>query len=146
MEGAEYVLRSRPEDIMEEMYRIGQRQFSWQRGPNPEELYRFAFVYGQGACAEFFEQKYGLSVSGFQYLSFALFGVLRGKPWSETPDPEVIGLSKEKMRWTLELLSTPLAQARQLTVQLNTDAAQRLKRPLGQQKTRRPVRSKSPPM
>lgn len=130
MEGAEYILRSRPEDIMEEMYRIGQRQFSWQRGPNTEELFRFAFVYGQGACAEFFERKYRLSISDFQCLSLALFGVLRGKPWAETPDPKVLGLSKEKMGRTLELLSTPLADARQLAVQLNTEAAQRLQRPL----------------
>jgi hypothetical protein len=130
MEGAEYVLRSQPEDIMEEMYRIGQRQFSWQRGPNTEELYRFAFVYGQGACAEFFEQKYGLSVSDFQQLSVALFGVLRGKPWAETPDPKVLGLSKERMGRALELLSIPLADARQLAVQLNAEAGQRLQRPL----------------
>lgn len=130
MEGAEYVLRSRPEDIMEEMYRIGQRQFSWQRGPNTEELYRFAFVYGQGACAEFFEQTHGLSVSDFQCLSLALFGVFGGKPWAETPDPKVLGLSKEKMGRTLELLSTPLADARQLAVRLNAEAAQLLQRPL----------------
>lgn len=130
MEDAEYVLRSRPEDIMDEMYRIGQRQFSWQRGPNTEELYRFAFVYGQGACAQFFEQKYGLSVSDFQYLSFALFGVLRGQPWAETPDPRALGLSKEQMGRALDLLSTSLAEARQLAVHLNTEASQRLQRPL----------------
>jgi len=130
MEGAEYVLRSRPEDIMEEMYRIGQRQFSWQRGPNTEELYRFAFVYGQGSCAEFFEQKYGLSVSDFQQLSLALFGVLRGKPWAETPDPKVLGLSKEQMGRALALLSTSLSDAREIAVRLNTEAAQRLQRPL----------------
>lgn len=130
MEGAEYILKSRPEDIMEEMYRIGQRQFSWQRGPTTEELYRFAYVYGQGACTDYFEQTIGLTVSEFQCLSLALFGVLRGKPWADAPDPKVLGLSKEKMGRALELLSTPLVNARQMAVQLNREAATRLGRPL----------------
>ncbi|MGI3128176.1 hypothetical protein [Nitratireductor sp. PBL-C9] len=130
MEGAEYVLRSRPEDIMEEMYRIGQRQFSWQRGPNTEQLYRFAYVYGQGACAEFFEQTHGVSVSDFLCLSTVLFSVLRGKPWTEAPDPKAIGLTKDQMERVIALLSIQLPDARAYAVQLNTDAAKRLGRPL----------------
>jgi hypothetical protein len=130
IERAEYVLRSRPEEILEEMYRIGQRQFSWQRGPNTEELYRFAYVYGQGACADFFEQAYGLTVSDFQCLSMALLGVFMSKPWTEMPDPAILDLPKEKMEKTLELLGIPLSGARQSAGQLNSEAVHRLLRPL----------------
>ena len=130
LEGAEYVLMSKPEDIWEEMYRIGQRQFSWQRGPNSEQLYRFAYVYGQGACGDFFEQVNGLSVSDFLCLSLALLGVFFGKPWTELPDPAIFGLSKAKMETALELHSIHLAEARERARQLNSDATQHLGRPL----------------
>jgi hypothetical protein len=130
LEGAEYVLMSKPEDIWEEMYRIGQRQFSWQRGPNSEQLYRFAYVYGQGACGDFFEQANGLSVSDFLCLSLALLGVFLGKPWTELPDPAIFGLTMAKMERTLELHGIQLGEARKRASQLNSDATQRLGRPL----------------
>lgn len=130
LEGAEYVLTSKPEDIWEEMYRIGQRQFSWQRGLNSEQIFRFAYVYGQGACGDFFEQANGLSVSEFLCLSLALLGVFSMKPWTELPDPTIFGLSKDKMERTLELHSIQLADARKRASRLNSDAIKRLGRPL----------------
>ncbi|CAG0999788.1 hypothetical protein RHIZO_02753 [Rhizobiaceae bacterium] len=130
LEGAEYVLMNKPEDIWEEMYRIGQRQFSWQRGPSTEQLYRFAYVYGQGACGEFFEEKNGLSVSDFILFSLALLGVFFSKPWTELPDPTNLGLPKAKMEKTLELHSVQLAQARKMASKLNADSSKRLGRPL----------------
>lgn len=130
LEGAEYILRSRPEDIWEEMYRIGQRQFSWQRGSNTEQLYRFAYVYGQGACGDFFEQANGLSVSDFLCLSLALLGVFFEKPWTEFPDPAVFGLPKVKMERTLELQAIELWEARNKARELNSKANGRLGKPL----------------
>lgn len=130
LENAEYVLMSKPDDIWEELYRIGQRQFSWQRGPNSEQLYRFAYVYGQGACGDFFEQANGLSVSDFLCLSLALLGVFLGKPWTELPDPVVFGLPKAKMERTLELHGIQLAEAKERASQLNLDATRRLGRSL----------------
>jgi hypothetical protein len=130
LEGAEYVLMSKPEDIWEEMYRIGQRQFSWQRGPNSEQIYRYAYLYGQGECGKFFEQASGLSVSEFLCLSLSILGVFFNKPWTTLPDPSVFNLSKIKMERTLELQGISLAQARKGASQLNSDATQRLKHPL----------------
>lgn len=128
--GAEYVLLSKPEGILEEMYRVGQRQFWWQRGPNSEKLYRFAYIYGQGECGEFFEQTNGLSVSDFLCLSVALLGVLLRKPWTELPDPAVFRLPKAKMERTLALHSIQLVEARKRASQINSDATRRLGRPL----------------
>lgn len=130
IEEFEYALRSNPEDIWEEMYRIGQRQFSWQRGPNSEQLFRFAYVYGQGACGEFFEKTNGLSVSDFLCLSLALLGVFLDKPWTELPDPTTFGMPKAKMERALELQGIGLAGARKRASQLNSDATRRLGRPL----------------
>jgi hypothetical protein len=130
LEGAEYALMSKPEGILEEMYRIGQRQFSWQRGPNSEQLYRFVYVYGQGACGDFFEQANGLSVSDFLCLSLALLGTFLEKPWAGLPDPVLIGLPKSKMERTLELHGIQLAEARRRASQLNSDATRRLGREL----------------
>ncbi|MCJ8142530.1 hypothetical protein MKI84_06335 [Ancylobacter sp. A5.8] len=128
IEDSEYLLKSSPEDIFEEMYRIGHRQFSWQLGPNSEQLFRFAYVYGQGACGEFFEQANGLSVSDFLCLSLALLGVFFDKPWTELPDPANLGLPKAKMVRALELQGIHLAEARKRASQLNSDATQRLGR------------------
>jgi hypothetical protein len=130
LEGAEYVLTTRAEDIWQEMYRVAQRQFSWQRGPNSEQLYRFAYVYGQGACGDFFERANDLSVSDFLCLSLALVGVFFETPWTELPDPASLGLPKGKMQKTLELHGIQLAEARKRAVRLNSDATQRLGRPL----------------
>ncbi|WP_168252627.1 hypothetical protein [Rhizobium leguminosarum] len=42
MENGEYAMTGTADNIWEEMYRIGQRQFAWQRGYNAEQLYRYA--------------------------------------------------------------------------------------------------------
>lgn len=130
IESAEYVMRSKPEDIMEEMYRIGQRQFFWQRGPSTEELYRFAFVYGQGKCTKFFEEKYDISVSEFQLICFTLMSVFLKKPITEIPNTSLINVSREKVEKAFDIVSTPIVNARKLAVQLNVEAAQRLQGPL----------------
>lgn len=130
IEGAEYVLRSKPENIWDEMYRICQRQFSWQRGPNSEQIYRFAYVYGQGACGDFFEQANGLSVSDFLCLSLVLLGVFLGRPWAAVPDLTIFGLPKAKMEKTLELHGIRLVEARRIASQLKSNATRRLGQPL----------------
>ncbi|KKZ87128.1 hypothetical protein B5K05_09825 [Rhizobium phaseoli] len=60
LENCEYAMTGNADNIWEEMYRIGQRQFSWQRGYNSEQLYRYAYVYGQGDCGRFFEERNGI--------------------------------------------------------------------------------------
>lgn len=53
-------------DVFEEMPRIAQRQFEWQRGvANAPTMYRSMLLYGTGAAAEFFEADVGVSVSEF---------------------------------------------------------------------------------
>src|SRR4051794_13560662 len=41
--------------IWGEMHRIAQRQFHWQRGYfNTPQIYRYAYLYAQGKCADYF--------------------------------------------------------------------------------------------
>jgi hypothetical protein len=51
-------------NIFGELHRIAQRQFHWQRGYlNLPQFYRYAFIYAQGKCGEYFERTYGLPIA-----------------------------------------------------------------------------------
>ncbi|MBB3459889.1 hypothetical protein [Rhizobium sp. BK377] len=130
LENGEYGMTGTADNIWEEMYRIGQRQFAWQRGYNTEQLYRYAYVYGQGECGEFFEEKNGISVSNFLYLSVALFGLLLEKPWLTEPDTSALGLSQEDMARTLALHSIGLIEARAKATKMNADSVRSLGTPM----------------
>lgn len=130
IENGEYAKTGTPENIWEEIYRIGQRQISWQRGYNSEQLYRYAYVYGQGECNEFFEIQNGMSVSTFIWLSLALFGLSMNKPWFSAPDIAVLKIDQQNMEKTLSLHSFELGDARSKASALISDAFKKLGSPL----------------
>ncbi|MDK1494529.1 hypothetical protein QN219_31885 [Sinorhizobium sp. 7-81] len=130
IENIEYAKTGTADNIWEEMYRIGQRQFSWQRGYNCEQLYRYAYVYGQGECAEFFEEQNGLSVSIFLWLSLALFALTMEKPWIIAPDVSILKMGQDNMEKTLALHSIELTDARSKAKALIDDAVTKLRAPL----------------
>ncbi len=130
IENEEYARSSSSSDVLEELYRIGQRQFHWQRGPSIEQLYRYAFVYGQGECGAFFEQENGIAVSAFIQLSFAMFGIMMTKPWTDEPDVSELKLWQDNMKKTLALQSIELNDARKSASRLNRNAVGRLGKPL----------------
>ena len=130
VEGAEYAFTSVPERIFEELYRIGQRQFSWQRGYNRENLYRFAYVYGQGECGDFFQETHGLTVADFMMMSFILFGMMHTYAWMNIPDVATLGFNPAHMAKTVELHSLDLADVRRRAVELKRGAVDRLGQPL----------------
>ncbi|MBR9653599.1 hypothetical protein IT775_21030 [Thalassobius aquimarinus] len=66
LENKELKLGGFKKDIWLELARIANRQFPWQVGSdNLSNIYRHVFVYGQGKCAEQFEQRYGVSIADF---------------------------------------------------------------------------------
>ncbi|MEP9386012.1 hypothetical protein [Mesorhizobium sp. KR9-304] len=130
IEECEYALTSRPEDIFEEMYRIGQRQFSWQRGTNREQIFRYAYVYGQGDCAEYFRERNGLSVQDFMLMSLMICGLLFDQPWTRMPDLTKSEFSQDQLNKTLSILSIDVVQARSRAAELNREMTRRIGRPL----------------
>ncbi|UWM76968.1 hypothetical protein N1937_06945 [Rhizobium sp. WSM4643] len=130
MENGEYAMTGTADNIWEEMYRIGQRQFAWQRGYNAEQLYRYAYVYGLGECGAFFEERNGISVANFLFLSLALFGLTPEKPWTTEPDTSSLGLPQSDMAKTLALHSIGLSEARAKAARMNADAVRVLGAPL----------------
>ena len=81
VESAVY-LRGCEFNVFGELHRIVQRQFHWQRGYlNPFQFYRYAFIYAQGKCGEYFEKTYGLPITELNFVAFALFASYMGAPW-----------------------------------------------------------------
>ncbi|MCV3765540.1 hypothetical protein [Rhizobium sp. TRM95796] len=130
IEEGEYNLTASADKVLEEMYKVGQRQFSWQRGYNSEQLFRYAFVYGQGECGHFFQEQNGLSVSSFIFMSLVLFGVQAQAPFKEEIDVSSLDVAQEDMEKTLNILSSDITDIRKRAKKLNLDAMKALKGPL----------------
>jgi hypothetical protein len=112
-------------NIFGEMHRIAQRQFHWQRGYwNLPNFYRYAFIYAQGKCAEYFEKEHGFSISAFSYVGFALIVQSTHTPWiSRNLTVPEAGLTKNVMEQALSLLLITVDRARKeirkVAVQMN---------------------------
>ena len=100
--------------IWSEMHRIAQRQFHWQRGYfNTPQVYRYAYIYAQGQCAEYFQRAYGFRITDLIFTGFGLFAAYQASPWvsRQTAIPE-IGLTNEIVQRSLQLMSSSLDEAR----------------------------------
>lgn len=74
LENSEYTIHRDRIPILMEMHRIAHRQFPWQTGfDNKSYFYRNIFIYGMGRCAEYFEQKNGVSISDFIFIGFSIY-------------------------------------------------------------------------
>ncbi len=101
------------DNVLLEMHRIGHRQFGWQRGfATGERLYRFAYVYGQGACADYFEATYGLTIQEFLKVGFVFFVQLQKYPWTKAIGIDGLGLDASHLERALPLFCRSLAETR----------------------------------
>jgi hypothetical protein len=116
VESAVY-LRGSDFNIFGELHRIVHRQFHWQRGYfNLPQFYRYAFIYAQGKCGEYFEKTYGLPITELNFVGFALFSHLRSNPWMKrTSSLPELGLTADLMKRALPLLLTSVNRAREQT-------------------------------
>jgi hypothetical protein len=107
--------------LFQEMNRLGYRQFEWQQGyVNLPNLYRYAYIYGQGECAEYFQQSYGISINQFSLTSFALYATLRSEPAiKRATSLETFGITPSIAEATLQRLSKKIGQAREEACSIN---------------------------
>ena len=116
LENAEYRIKKNYEEVFIEMGRIAARQFDWQRGyRNIPQFYRNAFVYGQGKCAEYFEDRHGITVNRFSeigfmlFVSFTCFPVVRNdESWAK------LGVKSEEVERVLNIIALPYSAAASL--------------------------------
>ncbi len=114
LENKEFGIGGHNADVLMEMSRIAQRQFPWQTGfANAPNIYRNLFVYGQGKCAENFEETYGISISRFFFISFALYSSFqRYASITAANGCPQLGVSQCELARTLELIALPHSEAR----------------------------------
>jgi hypothetical protein len=114
-------------NIFGEMHRIAQRQFHWQHGYlNVANFYRYLYIYGQGKCADFFKDAYGLSIIDFTYAGFAIYAAAARTPWLRHDFALAgLGITPEIVQKVLPLMTLSLEQA-QAEERLVTDEVNRL--------------------
>lgn len=106
--------------IWSEMSRIAQRQFHWQRGYfNTPQIYRYAYLYAQGKCADYFKQAYGFEITDLIFTGLGLFAAYRTGAWvpRKTSVPE-IGLTDEIVQRAFPMMSCSRDEARTETAAL----------------------------
>lgn len=116
LENAEDAHRLKDRSILREMARIANREFDWQRGYfNTPQLYRNAFVYGQGPCADYFKTQHGITVNQFTLVGFSIYLLLTNHPSVlYKADFSAVGLTAQDLEYALALLAKPLAELRAL--------------------------------
>ncbi len=110
--------------IWGEMHRIAQRQFHWQRGYfNTPQFYRYAYLYAQGKCADYFKRAYGFEITDLIFTGFGLFSAYLTDSWvpRKTSVPEV-GLTDEIVQRAFPMMSCSRDEARTGTVALAAQA------------------------
>lgn len=117
LENAVYGARRGELNILVEMGRIGARQFPWQRGYfGIPQLYRNAFVYGQGECAAYLRESIALTASDMTLVGFSLLSVFYPEPAIRpVSDLQLIhewGISQDSLRQTIGRIALPLADVR----------------------------------
>ncbi|UVC12132.1 hypothetical protein IHQ71_28430 [Rhizobium sp. TH2] len=111
--------RLTPENVMSEFHRISHRQFPWQIGwHNVANLYRHAFVYGQGLCDEYFKKTYGLSISDFMACCFVLWVQTQLAPWCAPLTKFPVDVPEDAMEKTMAMVSGELWTTRRKSFEL----------------------------
>jgi hypothetical protein len=107
-------------NVLAEMQRAAHRQFHWQRGYfNLPQMYRYAYLYAQGQCGQYFENQFGIPITELHFVGFAVFTQSRRTPWinRNITAPEV-GLTVDLVRRALPLLLISVEKAREETRKL----------------------------
>ena len=113
LENAESGLYLKRFGIFNELHRIGQRQFPWQRGYfNTPQFVRYAYIYNHGQAKSYFEQSHHLSINDFSLIGFGLYWACSQNPWIHRSFSfKEIGLRRETVEAGLKLLSIGVHEA-----------------------------------
>ncbi|AZO44946.1 hypothetical protein EJ076_29510 [Mesorhizobium sp. M7D.F.Ca.US.005.01.1.1] len=100
--------------VIAEMQRYAHKQFLWQRAfLEPERLYRYYYVYGQGRCAEYFQQQNGLTMEEFALACVGLYLKMLQVAWEPVPGlGEVKQLRPEIIDLTMKIICKDLVELR----------------------------------
>lgn len=120
LENSESGIFLRNNSVLMELHRLAHRQFHWQHGYfNSIQLYRYAYLYGSGACGDFFLEKNQISLNEFSLVGFGLYHLFGERPYiARDISMEAVGVPPEKVEAALALLSIPLKSAREGSIQL----------------------------
>ncbi|UYV15152.1 hypothetical protein [Porphyrobacter sp. ULC335] len=107
IENSEAALYGGPESIIDHLFHIGSKQFEWQEGfANYSEIFRGLYIYGQGACASAFSEKFGISVDEFFSYGFALLSVFMKSPVCNAEiDVSLLGISDQKAKIARDIIT-----------------------------------------
>lgn len=108
------------------LHRISHRQFEWHRGfDSYERLYRFIYVYGQGECAEYFKEKYDVTINQFIITGFYLYAQLQKTPNGVAVPIDRLKINEEIIGKVLNIISCNIfemrAKSRELSKNLHSD-------------------------
>ncbi len=114
LENVEYGLKLRNNSVIEEIPRIGHRQFEWQRGFVCGSLfYRYALMYGGAATSAHFQARRGVALDKFMLVGLSLMSIFQMTPWILQPaTSQIAGLTGEEVRAAIAAISIPLKEAR----------------------------------
>lgn len=123
LENAESGLSLGRVHILTELHRVGQRQFPWQLGhESARQIYRYAYIYGQGRWAEEFSRLYGLSVADFMLAGFLLFATSREKRVFSRAIFSSVKFDQAALDRAFALIARPLGDARNESLRLTLEA------------------------
>jgi hypothetical protein len=110
-------LRDNEFKVLDEVNRAAHRQFHWQRGYlNAPQFYRYAYLYAQGRCGEYFQEQFGIPITEFNFVGFAMCGMFQSAPWrSRSTAVPKLGLTEDLVKRALPLLLLSVDKARELT-------------------------------
>lgn len=114
LENAEDGIFLQKHDVFDEMARIAQRQFPWQRGTtNMPHLYRSMLLYGTGTARDFFETDLGIPLPDFVKTGVCMSASLAASDLVRRDrDLSTIGISAGMREAALSRLVLPHAEAR----------------------------------
>lgn len=117
LENAESAHGLSDKNIFRELARIANRQFDWQRGfLNIPQFYRNAYIYGQGACSAYFEDKHGITVNQLSLVGFGIHTQLTNQPtFNSNSDLSFLGISQNDLKRALALISVPIHDAKEIS-------------------------------
>lgn len=109
--------------VINELHRLSQRQFEWQRGfLSFSNFYRSAFIYGGPLTRTFFENAKGVTPSDFSLACFGLQTLFLDKPAVRRGvRMGDIGISESTLKRVYDLISIPHEEARKRAAQIRAD-------------------------
>jgi hypothetical protein len=110
--------------LLKDLRRLISRQFDWQRGYfNQAQFYRSTYVYGQGACADFFFSRYGITINELSFIGFGTYCFLDSNSFIHyESDWSQVNVSAANVKSAFDIFCTSAAAARKVATELRSPA------------------------